>query len=276
MWSLRLGRRSARVLLITVVVLATTAGVAMATRAVSSIVGPDGTIHGCYKVQNGQLRVLSAGQACGPSELAIEWSKSGPRGATGAAGATGAQGAKGDKGDAGTPGRDGTDGIDGAAGLSGAPCLPTNPACIGAKGDPGAKGETGSKGDACLSSDPACVGPRGEKGDKGDPGTDGTNGVVTWARFSAAGTLLDHNAGVTEGGLLSVFGSTVTGVYLVDFAHTVAGCAWMATLADATFTSVPAGSVAITLGTHAQQLFVYTANSAGNPANRPFSLTLIC
>jgi hypothetical protein len=56
-------------------------------------VGGGGVINGCYKSQNGQLRVIDpATGGCQPSESAISWSQTGP------------QGSKGDKGDPGPQG----------------------------------------------------------------------------------------------------------------------------------------------------------------------------
>jgi hypothetical protein len=62
------------------------------TYAVADI-GGGGVINGCYKSQNGQLRVIDpATDSCNPSEKPISWSQTGPAGAKGASGATGAQG----------------------------------------------------------------------------------------------------------------------------------------------------------------------------------------
>lgn len=177
---------------VVVAVLGVATGTALATGAFSSIVGPDGTIHGCYKAENGQLRVVAAGEECGPSELALQWNQTGPRGETGAVGATGAQGAtgatgaQGPKGDQGETGGIGPTGAQGPAGDPGAKGEP------GAKGDPGAKGETGVKGDPCLSSDPACIGPKGDPGATGATGPQGPIGPA-----GASGSGVDTGAVVT-------------------------------------------------------------------------------
>jgi hypothetical protein len=72
-----------------VVVVAIAGGV---TYAVAEI-GGGGVINGCYKSQNGQLRLIDpASDSCHPSETPISWSQTGP------------QGPKGDKGDPGPPG----------------------------------------------------------------------------------------------------------------------------------------------------------------------------
>jgi len=69
-----------------------------------------GVINGCYKTQNGQLRVVEAGEQCLPSETAISWSQVGP---------TGAQGATGDTGPMGLQGPQGAPGATGATGARG-------------------------------------------------------------------------------------------------------------------------------------------------------------
>jgi hypothetical protein len=86
------------------------------TYAVADI-GSGGVINGCYKSQNGQLRLIDpATDSCLPSETAISWSQTGP------------QGPKGDKGDTGDPGPQG----------------PSGPQ--GPKGDPGPQGPAGPQG----------------------------------------------------------------------------------------------------------------------------------
>ena len=67
------------------------------TYAVAEI-GGGGVINGCYKSQNGQLRLIDPTDSCHPSETAISWSQTGP------------QGPKGDKGDKGDPGASGASG----------------------------------------------------------------------------------------------------------------------------------------------------------------------
>ena len=58
-------------------------------------------ISGCYKEEQGQLRVLTATDAnCGPAELPISWSVEGPPGAAGPAGPAGPPGPPGPGGGA--------------------------------------------------------------------------------------------------------------------------------------------------------------------------------
>lgn len=77
-----------------------TAGTAWATGAVSSIVGADNKIHGCYLTSAGLLRVVPQGTECRDGETAIAWSAtgSGERGPVGPAGPVGPVGPKGDPG----------------------------------------------------------------------------------------------------------------------------------------------------------------------------------
>jgi hypothetical protein len=81
--------------------------------AVSSIPGPGGIIHGCYKKRKGNLRLVPAGRRCARSELAIAFSQTGPRGLKGSRGQKGATGAKGATG---TPGAAGAKGETGPQG----------------------------------------------------------------------------------------------------------------------------------------------------------------
>ena len=104
------------------------------TYAVADI-GGGGVINGCYKSQNGQLRVIDpATDSCNPSEKAISWSQTGPSGAKGATGATGATGAQGPTGPTGANGVNGEKGATGPTGLTGPK---------GDKGDTGANGAGG-------------------------------------------------------------------------------------------------------------------------------------
>ena len=75
-------RRFRRVVLaITAVAVVAIAG--GVTYAVADI-GGGGVINGCYKSQNGQLRLIDpATDSCHPSETAISWSQTGPQGPAG-------------------------------------------------------------------------------------------------------------------------------------------------------------------------------------------------
>jgi hypothetical protein len=90
-------RRLSRVTLaITAVAIVTIAG--GVTYALADI-GGGGVIHGCYKSQNGQLRLIDpATDSCRPSETAISWSQTGPQGPPGPTGPAGPQGPTGPQG----------------------------------------------------------------------------------------------------------------------------------------------------------------------------------
>jgi len=112
---------------VTAVVLVAIAG--GVTYAVADI-GGGGVINGCYKSQNGQLRLIDpATDHCLSSETAISWGQTGtqgPPGPTGPAGPTGPQGPKGDPGltgPAGPSGPQGPKGDTGATGPQGPPGL---------------------------------------------------------------------------------------------------------------------------------------------------------
>ena len=96
--------------------LAAAAGAIVATAlaggvAWAAIPGPGGVIQGCYKENNGPLRVVDVGSDCGPSELALSWNQVGPQGPSGPPGAqgpSGEQGPSGADGPSGPPGPAGT------------------------------------------------------------------------------------------------------------------------------------------------------------------------
>jgi len=117
-------------LAVAAVALVATAGAV--TYAVADI-GGGAVINGCYKTQNGQLRVIDpATDSCLPSETPISWSQTGSQGPPGSRGATGP---------AGPPGAKGATGPAGAAGAKGA---------TGAAGPSGARGATGPQGLSSL------------------------------------------------------------------------------------------------------------------------------
>jgi hypothetical protein len=98
-------RRFSRIAL-AVAALAVVAIAGGVTYAVAEI-GGGGVINGCYKSQNGQLRLIDpATDNCLSSETAISW------------GQTGTQGPKGDKGDPGPEGPAGRRGLPGRRGHS--------------------------------------------------------------------------------------------------------------------------------------------------------------
>ena len=97
------------------------------TYAVADI-GAGGVINGCYKSQNGQLRLIDpATDSCHPSETSISWGQTGtqgppgPQGPTGPQGPAGPQGVPGPQGPAGPQGATGPAGPQGPPGLSGLP-----------------------------------------------------------------------------------------------------------------------------------------------------------
>jgi hypothetical protein len=65
--------------------------------AYATIPDSKGVIHGCYKTQNGQLRVIDSG-SCDSSETALSWSQTRPQGPPGPQGLQGPQGPAGPQG----------------------------------------------------------------------------------------------------------------------------------------------------------------------------------
>lgn len=77
---------------------------AVAATVQASIPDAGGVIHGCYKTNGGNLRVVDTdqGQACSNSETALQWNQQGVPGAQGPRGPQGPQGPQGPKGDPGS------------------------------------------------------------------------------------------------------------------------------------------------------------------------------
>ena len=110
--------------------------------AYASIPDATGLIHGCYSKTSGALRVIDTAksQKCSATELALNWSQTGPKGATGAKGAAGAKGATGAQGAQGKAGPSGSRGATGAQGVAGQ----TGP--TGSRGPTGTQGRVGATG----------------------------------------------------------------------------------------------------------------------------------
>jgi hypothetical protein len=81
--------------------------------AVSSIPGPGGIIHGCYKKHRGNLRLVPATSRCSRRELPIAFNQTGPAGPRGASGRKGSTGSKGATGATGATGAQGPAGPQG-------------------------------------------------------------------------------------------------------------------------------------------------------------------
>jgi Collagen triple helix repeat (20 copies) len=113
-----------------VAVLVLGSGVAVAASTIGSIVGSNGVIHGCYRQENGLVRLVAENTTCTPSEAAISWNQVGP------------QGAKGDKGDPGPIGPQGPQGPQGEQGIQGPQ---------GERGPQGLQGFSGPPGPAGVS-----------------------------------------------------------------------------------------------------------------------------
>ncbi|MGW0231204.1 hypothetical protein ACWDWO_23085 [Actinopolymorpha singaporensis] len=86
-----------RVTVVTAAVLLAGLGAAAYAAIPAVIPDADGTIHGCFRTTQGSLRVIdpSAGDSCGPSETALDWSRTGPQGPQGPQGPRGPAGPEG-------------------------------------------------------------------------------------------------------------------------------------------------------------------------------------
>jgi hypothetical protein len=132
--------------------------------AATSVIGSGGVIQGCYKDQNGQLRVVASASECLPSEAPISWN---------------VQGVKGDKGEPGSQGPQGDTGAVGPQGLAGPK---------GDKGDLGPQGPGGSQGPQGPS------GPQGPAGPQGPTGPAASPQTLDVKHVSAAGFHVNNNS----------------------------------------------------------------------------------
>jgi len=215
-------RRRFRRLALAVTAVASVAIAGAITFAVAGV-GDGGVINGCYKSQNGQLRVIDpATDHCLPSETPISWSQTGPTGSqgpTGPAGPTGSQGPTGDTGPTGSRGPTGGTGPTGSRGPTGG----TGPK--GPTGGTGPKGPTGG------------TGPKGPTGGTGPTGPPGANGVSGYDIVSTSVTLANGLSAtavsVCPGGKKIVGGgwsanSILSGVTMVQSGPSADGSAWIA------------------------------------------------
>jgi hypothetical protein len=235
---------------VTAVVVVAIAGAV--TYAVAGI-GGGGVINGCYKAQNGQLRLIDpATDHCLPSEKPISWNQTGTQGPPGPTGPKGATGPAGPTGPKGTTGPAGPTGPKGATGPAGS---------TGPKGTTGPAGPTGPKG----ATGPA--GPTGPKGDKGDPGAAATK---LWAVVLADGTLV-RSSGATASSHLT------GGEYRVDFNQNVTACAYLATIGNPAELEPPPGAIitALRIGT-TNAVYVATFTLTGTRSDRNFHLAVFC
>jgi len=131
---------------------------------------PSATIHACVQRDSGQVRIVSAAEACRRSETALEWNAEGPAGPAGAAGPAGPAGAAGARGDMGPAGPQGDTGPAGATG---------DPGPAGPQGESGPTGPGGLQGE---------TGPAGPAGPAGAPGISGWEQRTAFAVVSAGGT----------------------------------------------------------------------------------------
>ena len=135
---------------------------------------PVPTIHACVHRENGQVRIVSAGEQCRRNETALEWNAEGPAGPAdagtqGEVGPAGSQGETGPAGPKGDPGPAGPQGEPGPAGVQGE---------AGATGPAGPQGETGATGPA---------GPAGPQGPAGGGGISGWEQRTAFTIVSAGG-----------------------------------------------------------------------------------------
>lgn len=98
------------------VILSTVAAIGLVIAVAADIPNNNGVFHGCYKNNNGQLRLVDRAADCGSNETHVRWNR---QGQDGPAGPIGPQGPVGVQGEAGVQGQAGATGPQGPAGPPG-------------------------------------------------------------------------------------------------------------------------------------------------------------
>ena len=196
----------------------------------SQLVGSgSGQVNGCLALHSRLLYVPVRGSRCHAGDLAISWSKAGPRGADGSDGVTGAEGEGGATGPSGTTGQRGDAGTTGLTGGTGTTGLT---GATGLTGPTGATGITGEKGD---------TGEQGGTGEKGDTGATGDTGEKGQSAKSYNAVVVHTPTGVSFSGGHEGFTSVTrsgTGEYClkpesgVNYYYPVASPEWIGSTGD--------------------------------------------
>jgi collagen triple helix repeat protein len=197
-----IGRRTSRLIVMSVIVLGAAAGIAYAT-----IPAANKVYTACMLKNIGTIRLIDPTlpapdlrSHCTALETQVTWNQEGQAGPPGPQGQEGPTGAGGPTG---APGPKGDTGVSGAAGPKG-DTGDTGPQ--GATGPPGSIGATGAQGD---------TGAQGPAGPAGSGGSGGSGAL--WANVRSDGEILGHSTGMTAS-------QVKTGVYLVTFPQNPAMC----------------------------------------------------
>jgi Collagen triple helix repeat (20 copies) len=132
----------------------------------------------------------------------------------------------------------------------------------GPRGPEGPPGPTGPQGPAGPAGPVGPAGPPGEKGDPGEPAT------TLFAVVAADATLV-------RGSRVASVVRLAPGSYEVTFAHGVAQCAHVATLALAE-TAGATGQIGVASGTTEAAVRIETETSSGSNADKAFNLAVLC
>jgi len=147
--------------------------------ALGAVPDSAGTIHGCFKRSNGQVRIVeTAPYTCSSGdESPITWSQNGQVGPQGPMGPAGPAGPRGETGPLGPSGPQGETGPLGPAGPQGeiGPLGPVGP--DGSVGPQGLEGAVGPQGPQGLQGPEGPVGPEGPQGAQGPMGPQGPTGA---------------------------------------------------------------------------------------------------
>jgi hypothetical protein len=231
-------RRSRRYWFALVAAVTMTCGV---SAAFASVPDAGGVIHGCYKDNNGDLRLVDPAASghdgmCKNHETSVSWNQTGPAGPVGPIGPQGPIGPIGPKGDAGATGQQGP---------------------IGPKGDTGATGQQGP------------IGP------KGDTGQAGVSPVRFFAHMAADGTLIASSSNVDTNPNFTGKFSNSTGKYQVRFFADITECAPVSNI----HTDGSLGQIVgfTTTGfTSSSQVAVHIYAADGTEINAPFDVIVAC
>jgi hypothetical protein len=150
-------------------------------------------LYGCYKKENGQLRLVNNTDQCLPSEMSISWNQKGAAGPQGPEGPAGAQGPVGLQGSSGPPG---TAGPQGSAGI---------PGPVGVQGPAGPPGSIGPQGPTGLPGLAGIQGPMGQQGPAGPTGMEVTyakenNQTIAGVPYATVDVFCDSGGMVISGG----------------------------------------------------------------------------
>lgn len=174
-------------------------GAAYATGSRPFAGSSSGGVNGCLSLPSRVIYVPAEGFHCHSGDLAISWSKAGPRGPKGSVGPKGTKGQPGSIGASGQKGETGAIGLQGQPGPKGDTGLSGEKGETGAQGFQGEKGETGLQGLKGEKGEKGLTGEKGEKGEQGIQGEKGEAGISGYQVVTKSETIFSPGGGTSEG-----------------------------------------------------------------------------